>query len=221
MQDEPLGRRTRSDARINRDRILEAAMAELSRDPDVALSVIGKRAGVGQGTLYRNFPDRESLVLELYHREVDQIVEAAEGLLATQPPAVALRRWLTSLAEFAMAKAGLGGAMKRVSAKTGGSSRPGYGAVRNVVERLLEANRAVGAVRTDVAVDDLLLMIAGIWDLDAEGDWRERAEILFDVIMAGLAAGASADGAAAHGAAATGAAASGADDPSGGGGERA
>lgn len=46
----------RSDAQRNRERILEVALAELTRSADTPLSVIAKKAGVGQGTLYRNFP---------------------------------------------------------------------------------------------------------------------------------------------------------------------
>ena len=52
----------RSDARKNRERILKVAVAELTLDPAVALSVIAKKAGVGQGTFYRHFASREDLV---------------------------------------------------------------------------------------------------------------------------------------------------------------
>ena len=53
----------RSDAQRNRERILEVALAELSRAVDVPLSLIAKKAGVGQGTFYRNFPSKNDLVL--------------------------------------------------------------------------------------------------------------------------------------------------------------
>src|SRR5690606_4320339 len=43
----------RADAQRNRERILEVAVAELTHSADTPLSVIAKKAGVGQGTLYR------------------------------------------------------------------------------------------------------------------------------------------------------------------------
>ncbi|CAM5657822.1 hypothetical protein STENM327S_08980 [Streptomyces tendae] len=56
----------RSDAQRNRERILRVATEELTRCANVPLSAIAKKAGVGQGTFYRNFPHREALVLEVY-----------------------------------------------------------------------------------------------------------------------------------------------------------
>ena len=55
----------RSDAKKNRERILEVAVVELTSDPAVPLSTIAKKAGVGQGTFYRHFPTREKLVFEV------------------------------------------------------------------------------------------------------------------------------------------------------------
>lgn len=54
----------RRDAAQNRTRILEAARAAVAESHDVPLNEIAKRAGVGQGTLYRNFPNREALRAE-------------------------------------------------------------------------------------------------------------------------------------------------------------
>jgi AcrR family transcriptional regulator len=50
----------RSDATANRARIIEVARAFLAESDDVRLNAIAKRAGVGQGTLYRHFPTREA-----------------------------------------------------------------------------------------------------------------------------------------------------------------
>lgn len=105
----------RSDAQRNRERILQVAMVELTLRADVPLSEIAKKARVGQGTIYRNFPHREALVLELYRHEMQQVSEAATGLLATRAPEQALREWMDRLAGFAMAKAGLANAIRLVT----------------------------------------------------------------------------------------------------------
>uniref|UniRef100_A0AAU2A7N8 TetR/AcrR family transcriptional regulator n=1 Tax=Streptomyces sp. NBC_00093 TaxID=2975649 RepID=A0AAU2A7N8_9ACTN len=180
----------RSDAQRNRERILEVALVELAVDADAPLSVIAKKAGVGQGTFYRNFPSREALVLEVHRHEVRQLTDSATELLGVREPVVALREWMDGLARFAMAKAGLADALRQAIGVTGGPERPGYSLVVDAIELLLDANHAVGAIRPGVTADDFILAIAGIWQLDPDGEWESRAGRLFDLVMDGLKAGA-------------------------------
>ncbi|MFF9038638.1 TetR/AcrR family transcriptional regulator [Streptomyces sp. NPDC014892] len=180
----------RSDAQRNRERILEVALAELSRSADVPLSVIAKKAGVGQGTLYRNFPDREALVLEIHRREIGQLADSAAELLRTREPDRALREWMDGLARYAMAKAGLAEALRTAAATTGGSAKPGYPRFLAAIDLLLDANHEAGTIRPGVTADDFLLAIAGVWQLDPRSDWRPRADRLFDLVMRGLRSGA-------------------------------
>src|SRR5580693_5308676 len=88
----------RSNARQNRDRILAVAHEALIASSDASLNSIAKRAGVGIATVYRHFPTREALVLEVYRHEVTQLAEAAPALLASHPPLDALRKWMDRLA---------------------------------------------------------------------------------------------------------------------------
>src|ERR1700744_4681733 len=85
----------RADARENRARILAAARQAFAADGETSMNQIAQRAGVGPGTLYRNYPTREALVLAVYQLDVDQLIDAVPGLLATWPPLGALRRWAT------------------------------------------------------------------------------------------------------------------------------
>ncbi|RVU23656.1 TetR/AcrR family transcriptional regulator [Streptomyces antnestii] len=180
----------RSDAQRNRDRILEVALAELTRSADAPLSAIAKKAGVGQGTFYRNFPNRESLVLEIYRHEVQQVADTASQLLETRPPEEALRAWMDRLARYAMAKAGLADALRKATAC--GSSLAGlsHGPVTSAVTLLLEANENAGTIRPGVTPEDFLLAIAGLWQIDPHGDWQTRAGRLLDLVMDGLRTGA-------------------------------
>ncbi|MEV6671757.1 TetR/AcrR family transcriptional regulator [Streptomyces sp. NPDC051162] len=188
QEDEPPPRR--SDARRNRERILEVALAELTHSPAVALSTIAKKAGVGQGTFYRNFPDRESLVLEVYRFEVQQVFEAARHLLRTRPPEQALREWLDRLARYASAKAGLAEAMCEATRAPATPARWGHAPVTAAVELLLDANEKAGTIRPGVTPDDFLLAIAGLWHIGTHDDAHERAQRLFDLVTDGLRAGA-------------------------------
>lgn len=58
----PPGRPRRADAALNYARILETARRMLAQDPDVPISEIASAVGLGRGTIYRHFPDREALL---------------------------------------------------------------------------------------------------------------------------------------------------------------
>ncbi|MEU9352076.1 TetR/AcrR family transcriptional regulator [Streptomyces griseoloalbus] len=180
----------RADAQRNRERILEVALAELTRSADTPLSVIAKKAGVGQGTFYRNFPSREALVLEIYRHEVRQVADSAARLLSTREPDRALREWMDDLARFAMAKAGLADAIRQATSGPGSPAKPGYSAVTEASELLLHACEEAGLIRPGVTADDFFLAIGGLWQIDPDGDWQPRAARLLDLIMDGLRAGA-------------------------------
>ncbi|MFI6765287.1 TetR/AcrR family transcriptional regulator [Streptomyces sp. NPDC050355] len=180
----------RSDAQRNRERILEVALEELTHSADAPLSAIAKKAGVGQGTFYRNFPNRESLVLEVYRHEVQQVSDTACQLLETRAPDQALREWMDRLAQYAMTKAGLRDAMRKATTAQGTMAGLGHGTVTTAVAALLKANEEAGTIRPGLTPDDFLLAIAGLWQIDPHGDWHSRADRLLDLVMDGLRAGA-------------------------------
>src|SRR5918992_1701366 len=84
----------RADAQRNREKLLAAATeAFAEQGEDVALETVAARAGVGIGTLYRHFPNRDALVVAAYQQEVDSLCAAAADLVAHQPADEALRAW--------------------------------------------------------------------------------------------------------------------------------
>jgi AcrR family transcriptional regulator len=182
----------RSDAQRNRERILEVALAELTSCADAPLSVIAKKAGVGQGTFYRNFPNREALVLEVYRHEMRQVADAAPELLGTRAPDRALREWMDRLAEYAMAKAGLADAIRQATSAPGGPARPAPTPLFEAAELLLRASQEAGTIRPGVTTDDFFLAIAGLWQVEPREDWQARVTRLLDLVMDGLRAGAPA-----------------------------
>lgn len=180
----------RSDAQRNRERILEVALAELTRSADAPLSAIAKKAGVGQGTFYRNFPNREALVLEVYRHEMQQVADAAAQLLGTREPDRALREWMDRLAQFAMAKVGMAEAIRQAMSASDNAAKPGHAPVTAAAELLLRACEKAGTIRPGVTADDFLLAIAGLWQIDPRADWQPRITRLLDLVMDGLRAGA-------------------------------
>jgi AcrR family transcriptional regulator len=147
---------------------------------------IAKRAGIGQGTLYRHFPTREALVLEVHRRDVAELVDAAPALLAAHPPQEALRLWLDRLADYGQIKRGLAGAFHTATyAQLAGE---GYGPVINAITVLLDAGKQAGAVRKDIEAEELLLLVGFLWRIEPDDGWAVRTARMLDVVTNGLAA---------------------------------
>jgi len=180
----------RVDAQRNRERILEVALAELTRYADTPLSVIAKKAGVGQGTLYRNFRNREALLREIYYREVQQFADSATELLSTRDPDRALREWMEQLARNILEQTALSDALRHASIAPPDPDSPNHTPVLAAMERLLQANEQAGMIRPGVTAQDLILATAGLWQIDRTTDWRSQAARLLDLVMDGLRAGA-------------------------------
>lgn len=183
---------SRSDALQNRERILKVAITELTRSADVPLSAIAKKAGVGQATFYRNFPNRESLIIEVYRYEMEQVADLAAHLLQTCSPDQALREWMDRLAQYALTKAGLADAIRQAASARDCPGTSGYAPVAAAAKLLLSVNEEAGTIRPGVTTDDFFLAIAGIWQIDSSGDWQPRLTRLMDLVMDGLRAGAPA-----------------------------
>jgi AcrR family transcriptional regulator len=177
----------RSDSRRNRDAILAAALEALTESPDASLNAIAKRAGVANATLYRHFPTREDLVLATYQHEVRKLVDAAGLLLQEQAPLDALRSWVERLARYAVTKHGLADALRKATTPGSDLSSTGtYAAIVAALDRLLQANIAAGTLRPDLDAEDVILALAGLWQLDPAGDWKAQAQRIYDIVLGGL-----------------------------------
>lgn len=66
----------RADARENRRRIVEAAHDTfIEHGLDAPLAEVVRRSGVGAATLYRRFPTRGALITEVFHEQIDAVVQ--------------------------------------------------------------------------------------------------------------------------------------------------
>ncbi|MEV4755862.1 TetR/AcrR family transcriptional regulator [Micromonospora sp. NPDC049559] len=172
----------RSDARENRARILAAARQAFAEDGDASMNQIAQRAGVGAGTLYRNYPSREALVLAIYQDEVDRLIGSVPELLATTTPLEALRRWTTDLVGAMRKKHGLGdalspGAHKSITERT-------YGPVIEAITQLLDAGKRDGTIRADADPGDFLQLTGALWRA-ASGE-NDRSQPMLALILDGL-----------------------------------
>ena len=176
----------RADARQNYERLIAAA-ADAIRElgPNVSLEEVAKRAGVGIGTLYRHFPNRQALLEAVYRDQVNVNCARGRELLATMPPAEALQRWLHSLLTYNLSTRGLKEALMagEVSPRTSECKANMHGVGGELLARAQEA----GAVRRDIEVTDLLRLVHSIALMVEPGaEGAARAERVFEVMVAGL-----------------------------------
>ncbi|WP_330357927.1 TetR/AcrR family transcriptional regulator [Streptomyces chartreusis] len=175
----------RQDAVENRNRIVEAARAALAESDRVHLNEIAKRAGVGQGTLYRNFPNREALLAEVYRRDVEELVTAASALLEEHEhaPVEALRLWLDRVVDYAEIKRGVLAALEPAASQD--LVAHSHSPIEGALGELLDAGQAAGSLRADVDAHGVLVLVACLSRLDRD-EWESTARPLMNVILDGL-----------------------------------
>ncbi|MFI7133068.1 TetR/AcrR family transcriptional regulator [Nonomuraea sp. NPDC050153] len=152
----------RADARRNLDKIVEAAaeiMAE--RGVDAPMEAVAKRAGVGVGTLYRRFPDRNALIAAVGDHYVHTMADALDLAASSASDAwSAIWDFVTWAAEPGRAALATALAVLPDEVITG---REEFARARaRWVERfdaLVRRAQAEGSMRTDVGVDDLIHLL--------------------------------------------------------------
>ncbi|MEU3413420.1 MULTISPECIES: TetR/AcrR family transcriptional regulator [unclassified Streptomyces] len=151
--------RPRADALRNRERIVTAAREMIvEHGADVPIDDIARRAGVGNATVYRNFPDRDALVREVVCSVMDRTAGAAELALAESGDAFsALEHFVHAAADERI------GALCPMVSSTFDQHHPDLEASRERVERLIEEvmgrAKAAGQLRPDVGVGDLMIAV--------------------------------------------------------------
>jgi AcrR family transcriptional regulator len=185
-QDGAVERPLRRDAERNRQRILAAAAEVFTeRGLDATLDEVARAANVGVGTVYRRFPDKESLVAELFRDRIDALVTVAEQACTAADP------WqgLTSYLEFsAAAMAGDLGLRQLMMFATYDRDQVCYARDRMfpVITRLVERAQAAGQLRDDFRATDLKLitfMLASVAEYAATirpEIWRRYLTLLVD-----------------------------------------
>ena len=182
LPDRPL----RRDAERNRQRILEVAREAFAEDGlAVTLDEIARRAGVGVGTVYRRFPDKEQLIDALFEERMGEMVANAEAALRCDDA------WegLVSFFEMATAAHADDRGLKEV-ALSGVHGLERVSRARELmfplVTRLVARAQEQGSLRPDVQATDmplLQLMLGSLSECTRDVDpeiWRRYLGILTD-----------------------------------------
>ncbi|MFE4967389.1 TetR/AcrR family transcriptional regulator [Streptomyces sp. NPDC056660] len=156
----------RKDAARNYDALIAAAREAFAENgAEASLEDVARRAGVGIGTLYRNFPTRRDLFESVYADEVNTLCRAAVEL-AELEPWQALTSWLDRFTDYMVTKRAVRDALNDESEIFSACRDSMYAAGGPLLERAQKA----GVVRTDMEIGDLLRMVSGITGTAFEDD---------------------------------------------------
>jgi len=176
----------RADAERNRLRIIQAAAEVFARRGlDAGLDEIARHAGVGTGTVYRRFPDKNLLLQALVEQRMSEIEQLAERAVAMPDAWAGLVFFVESFTERAIADRALKDMCFSAGADTGGLADR-KARIGPLLAEIVERAKAQGAVRPDLSVTDLtmiqfMLVAGGAFGDDVRPDlWRRHLTIFLD-----------------------------------------
>ena len=152
-------RKPRSDALHNRRRILDSAQAAfLESGIEVSMTRIARRAGLGIATLYRHFPDRGSLVNEVFRGKLDTCLARLYEAAADPDPWRGFRAFIEDLCVMQVTDRGFNEVFR--AAFVGGVIFDEQRIqAENIFAELARRAKAAGRLRADFVRDDLTLVI--------------------------------------------------------------
>ena len=172
----------RADARRNREAILTAAGEVLGeRGDDAQMEQIAAQAGLGVGTVYRHFADKETLVAAIVGRRFEAATELARAAEQLPDPAEAFERLLDGYlgsvqTDVAFRRALLGPDEPRWESI--GAQKAAFG---EVVERIVRRAVDASVLRPDFDADDFVLITRGAMaNMAREADWRRHLALQLD-----------------------------------------
>ncbi len=180
----------RADARRNRMRIIDAARELFAGEqPNVQMDDIARHAGVGVGTVYRHFPDKEALMGELVRQRFELFTEnlrhalTDEHLGAFAALVGALRANLASVAEDAATRFALMSGGERVFAHAASEMEQFMLLANKLVGR---AHRA-GELRSDFQASDIPMVMCGICATigtnKPDWDWQHHLDLILQGVQ--------------------------------------
>jgi AcrR family transcriptional regulator len=177
-------RRLRADARRNRDRILQTARVAFTEEgAEIQMESIARRAGVGIGTLYRNFPTKQALVAEVSRQWLRERTEAVAEALRLADPWEAVAAFVQRTAEAMGRDAGLREVFGDLPAAQ--LCPKECSALENYLAILISQAQDAGVMRNDVTVTDFQALTCGLSVSIEHGlHWRRSASVLLEGLRA-------------------------------------
>lgn len=180
----------RADAQRNRARILEAAKRVFSEQGiDAQMDDVAARAGVGVGTVYRHFANKDVLLGELVKEKFDSFTERARVALDEPDAWEAFCGLVWANAEHMSQDVGLQDTLRRATTawEYAEDSRL---ELQKVTSKLIKRAQREGKLRKDFTVEELAMLMGGLCATMGPGaypgsfDWRRHLEIMLDGLHA-------------------------------------
>jgi AcrR family transcriptional regulator len=172
----------RADALRNYDKVLSAARAAFAeRGVSTSLEEIARRAGVGIGTLYRNFPNRQALLEAVYVGEVEDLCRSASELDGLSPWD-AFEAWAHRLVAYLATKQALAHELLEYVDRDAPLFKTCRESLFAAGQPLLERAQRARAMRPDTDLWEIIQMVGGIAKIPASepGQIEHILEIALD-----------------------------------------
>ena len=189
----PTDRALRADAERNRRRLVDAAQALFrERGLEVGVAEIAQRAGVGRGTLFRNFPTKQDLIAAIVIDRMAEATEYGRKLLDAPDAGEALFGFL----EEVVGRQQLDRCLFEAVADTflaNQDIRAAHAEIVGGLEELLTRAKEAGAVRTDVGAMDVLMLLKGVCEAASAFAGSDASVVRrqLDLVRAAISAGAA------------------------------
>jgi AcrR family transcriptional regulator len=179
----------RADARRNREKIVNAARAIVAEQGEAAqIDDVARKAGVGVGTVYRHFPNKDALMGELVRMCVVECTTLARSLADREDPWEGFADMIRGACETSAADAA-----SRRTWQAAGDDAFAYAAdvkaeLHEAAGRLIDRAHAAGTLRADFSIDDMPALMCGLGAaIDAMPEperWRRLVEFALDGLKA-------------------------------------
>jgi AcrR family transcriptional regulator len=178
----------RADARRNRERILKSARSVFAEyGAEAQMDDVARRAGVGVGTVYRHFPTKEALMVELVRQKFRLFADRTREALAEDgEPFAALTGVMRRNAATAAGDAATQHALAAGGEHIWMQARGEQEELLTLTDELIARARAAGAVRPDLRATDVGMLMCGVcssMSFSLPGfDWRRHLELVIDMM---------------------------------------
>jgi AcrR family transcriptional regulator len=164
----------RAEALRNDQRILDAARAVFTADPDAPIATVAAHAGVGISALYRRYRSKDDLIQRLCLDGLQRYIAEAEAALADDgDPWIAFTHFMRRCLDAGTSSLTLRFAGTFIATEE--LQRAGRTA-HDATQRLLDRTKAAGALRADIAVGDLSLLFEQLQAVQV-GDQRRSSQL--------------------------------------------
>ena len=176
----------RRDTTENRRAILAAAASALAESGAVSLNSIAKQAGVANATLYRHFPTARAWSWRSTGKRCARSsTQPTSSYRGTRQP-MRCGSGSNGSPSTTITKHGLAEALRTATSSDQPLHAETYDQIVGALAKLLAAAEASGDIRPGLDPDDVILALAGLWQIEPTARWRSRARQLYEIVFTGL-----------------------------------